>query len=37
MPDPAPGTYDAAQFEALRRFAALPGITSINEIVRVTK
>ena len=33
MPDPAPGTYDAAQFEALRRFAALPGIKSVNDFI----
>jgi hypothetical protein len=26
MPDPPPGSYDAAQWELLRRFAALPGM-----------
>lgn len=33
MPDPAPGTYDPSQWEALRRFAALPGVTSVNDFI----
>lgn len=33
MPDPAPGSYDAAEWELLRRFAALPGITSVDQFV----
>jgi len=33
MPDPAPGAYNASQWEALRRFAALPGIAGIGDFV----
>ena len=33
MPDPPPGSYDAAEWELLRRFAALPGITSVSQFV----
>jgi hypothetical protein len=33
MPDPAPGTYDPSQFEALRRFASLPGVTSVDDFI----
>lgn len=33
MPDPSPGTYNATSWEALRRFAALPGISGVNDFI----
>ncbi len=33
MPDPPPGSYNASEWELLRRFAALPGITSVDQFV----
>lgn len=33
MPDPPPGTYNASEWELLRRFAALPGIASVDAFV----
>lgn len=33
MPDPAPGSYNATQWEALRRFASLPGISRVDDFI----
>jgi len=33
MPDPTPGSYNASDWELLRRFAALPGITNVSQFV----